>query len=275
MVQILLALQRGSALQRHSFFKRSVEPFLEEEVIKKGRKATVVYEAHLYPKVFFGATRPMDVRGLVPIKNTTQLPALQKLLSTIERTLNRLLAESLEKGMQSKGLPIAEGFEDVVIRANQSRPGSVRCIIEPQNAHAAYIDLKLHRLYEQIRNKGPSGRTISILTELIKLQATCQEFHSFGLLSLIQDAEKEDPQRVIVIPRGPGSDSLNVLLRKEGCNVLLKDDGCTPHFIDESVSRILTGGMSEEQLRRRIEIQVVYANTGAVGRHYSSIPPSS
>ena len=139
-------------------------------------------------------------------------------------------------------------------------PGKIRSIVEPQNSSVALVDMRLCRLHESARYSSRDDSSVALMVELIKMYANARQLASFDLLALAERQGQQDPDSVIVMPKGPGNAHLKKLFQRSGYEVELEQDRVTPSFIEQLISRLINHGMNECELKNTIEGQMVGFN---------------
>ena len=252
-MKLLLAIHKGA--KSTEFIRGAVQPFLEENVAKGGKKATVIYGHLLYPRVFGCKSVAEAAKAL----SHTELKkkSLQRSLGMIEASFNRELARSIGTGADSLLFRPNEGFEDLVMGLNVSCQ-MVSSVVEPQIADVAFADVKLHNLHSQIRADLNSASAVDLMMEVIKLHAYVVVRRSKETLRLIESISSSDPESVAILPRPSAFREMEDLFKRAGHEVICVDEGEPLQFIDRATTKIFTGNLVLGDLSRFAKLQLAY-----------------
>ena len=207
---------KGSLIKQadRKFFRKSASAFFEQRVLTENRKVTVVFEGlpldlSELPKTTEEREAIIKQRGN-PRDNS--LRKIQKRMDMFEKSVLDLLEKTFEIGMRIprvSNLEIyAKGFDkwgitELILQLNSVEPGTVKCIIEPQDAEAVILGWN----YSMLFNKGGEidlndPALLPLVVDYLKALAKFDLHRDRKLEEQIFRLSRSNPRRAFLILRG-------------------------------------------------------------------------
>jgi len=237
------------------FFRQAVVPFIEENVEKEGARAAIIHDC-----VCHNWLRPPldDIKVEIIKKNLKHeeidsariegvIKEYERQIPILEEQSRKLLGLMNE---ETRGMT-AWGFETAVRRINRRNPNQIIHFIEPQEIASVSLDLE-----EDVQ------RTISMLTDdyetaidcivkFIKALAMETIYRDKGVVALADKLMTEDPEMVIIIPRGWAHKGMATLFdRKKYDITIAEEQNKNVPFAIEAALRYYNLDFDERNLRR-------------------------
>ena len=175
-----------------NFFKSTVLPFLEEQVIRCGKKAFVIHEYNV----------GIDLRGFEK-GNAKDEKIVSEILMKTEEKANNAFSSSL-----NAGLPLAPelgwfdwGYAERIAQMNKDNPGAIRNIVEPLKPGTAW-----HMWEQSVALERSSAccfsESVEIEIDMIRRSIEICLERSRRVVALVKAIREADPHTAIVVPRG-------------------------------------------------------------------------
>ena len=245
------------------FFRDSVAPFLEEEIIKNGKRAAIIYEVTLEDYIPSSPKSKEEMRMYLSEtgnQRKRRMTLIQQELTKLERTITQKWRETRDRGEPFMKVSLDWGFEDIILEINRSRPNQITHYAEPQSSEATYAwwatDILLKELdrYRFSDRQRKLGIMIDYIMEFVKHDVLRDK----SVFSLAERLRRENADRVIIIPRGTAHRGMNVLFKPDHYNVVYKEseDVLYLDFLDEFIAKNYIGTPPKEDLMRYAKLQL-------------------
>jgi len=195
------------------FFNSAIQPFIEEQVVRGGKKAVIVHELVVYDRFIWNNDLISAALDSVRCRSNQKAEAeLRSIKRRIRKIQSEVISEveadlrKLDSGTWPLGLH-TWGFEDLVVEINSRSRGSVANVAEhqePDNIIALFKADALSMTWNVIAgnmNIHPDER-LQTLTEMYKQTAIADRMRDISVLKQIGRLSRADPERVIIVPRG-------------------------------------------------------------------------
>ncbi len=271
---LLITGAHGSNKHRPNakFFRDDVLPFLEENVVRGGMRAALIYEILHFDMIPTAPKSEQEMRTVLAQdgnRGRKNKEAVQAELTKIERLMTKDWRETRDKGQPFMKVSLNWGFEDVVLSINQTKPGQIAHYMEPQSAETAYGFWATEILWKEFVDISQEEREarINALIEYIRKLAEIQVHRDRLVFSLSERLRGEDPERAIIIPRGTAHRGMQVLFSDDKYDLTYKDAGYLLDFTDEAIARSYVDSLSTAELRKYAELELDYLRYWAVHRY--------
>lgn len=175
------------------FFRAAILPFLEEHVIRRGKRALIIHEFNV----------GFDLNGLER-GNEEHEKILGELVRKTEENANARLSATINSGM-----PLSPdqgwfewGYGERIAEINRSIPGAIRNIVEPLQPGTVWRMWEQTLVCERSRITGSLAESVDIEMELIRRSIDICLERSRRVVALVKEARESHPEMAIVVPRG-------------------------------------------------------------------------
>jgi hypothetical protein len=175
------------------FFRAAILPFLEEHVIRLGKKALVIHEFNV----------GYDLSGLQR-DNKEHEEIIRALLRQTEEKANNALGATL-----NAGIPLAPdqgwfdwGYAERIAEINRSIPGAITNIVEPLRPSTVWLMWEQTLACERSRGARSFEESVEIEMEAISGSIDICLGRSRRVAALVKEARESRPDMAIIVPRG-------------------------------------------------------------------------
>lgn len=260
MTRLVMAFARHNDMNNHggnmNFFRDILAPELED-IAKKGKRALVLFEISFYPQAF-GQFPPTvgTMWNVVRQEGAGRARTLAKLQRKLEKhkiVFDREMESTFEIGKRSDKYELDWGFEDTVARINGKNPGQMRIISEPQSAEAIHALFRADLMEHMIQEIGGYPH-IDAVVDHVEYYSEHLKLRDTATFSAVEQLAAEDPEGVIILPRGTAHRNMASLYGNNKYEVTcmeLKREQV--RLVDDLASELHYTNMTREDLRLHIQ----------------------
>lgn len=240
------------------FFRSKITLFLEEHVVRGKKRAVLIHENSLgYDNFKFFRIEEYLADRVRLLKN------LQIVLTEINTELEDEFRRTVWKGVSGYPKYWDWGFEDFVLRINKQEHGRIRILYEPQTAEAYLLSFEEKQSFLRLRS---SPDLLQAYVDCLKMIGLHTLLRDRTMISLVDKLSAEDPDQVIIIPRGLMHHPMVALFDKDRYDLTYEVPQLSSEYVerfqlDEAYSakhaklfyKVATGELPEEALKEHAE----------------------
>ncbi len=175
------------------FFGAAILPFLDEQVIRRRKRAVVIHEFNVGYNLEGLRKGDEEHEGII-----------RALLRQTEENANGKLAATLDAGIPpgpDQGW-FDWGYAERIAEINRNIPGAIRNIVEPLRPSTVWLMWEQSMLHETLGAPGSFPEAVEMEAEAIRGSISICLERSRRVVSLIKEMRAADPRLAFVVPRG-------------------------------------------------------------------------
>ena len=218
------------------FFRGNFTPFVESRVVSAGKSAIMIHEYNMACTIG-NPDSPDD------------MARLRQHLDSVRESINSMLGRTLGagKGLERNMEWFDWGCADEIIRVNRAKTGTIKSVIEPLCAEAAYL---LGRSESGDSTEGLDARIESEKRMVARSVEICR-LRSTMLAGYIKDLRREHPERPIMVTRGFAHKGMESFFDESEFDITSASRLISAPFPStEAVIKGMTGRISDYELTR-------------------------
>lgn len=230
------------------FFRSKIAPFLEEQVLRKGKRAIMIHE--------FNAG--FNLAGADRLDHA-QAEIVGRLVQKAETDANAMLAATLDTGRPPNGYGgwFDWGHAECIADINRMRPGGIRNIVEPQGVSTVWRLWDQMLVEERMTGAKNFDERVAVEKEIIR--------HSIGiclergrrLASLVKAFRAANPTLAIAVTRGYAHQGMVGEFDQSEFEVTSSSGtNGAPRFPSEAIIESFRRDLGEEELARFARLSV-------------------
>lgn len=177
------------------FFRGAIVPVIEE-IANSGKKAVVIDEqCPVNSFAQFGLNLFQMRKGMA------SRTVIEGVLRYATAMANNAYSETRDRGIWPDGEIEFGGYEPEMLRVNFKNPGQIRTVIEPQDVDAVISGMLMMKHMDTLFDFGSKILIINLML-LMKEIAKHMFIRDKLVVGLAEQLAAEDPERMILIPRG-------------------------------------------------------------------------
>jgi len=263
---LLLAFGRhGKSRKVKGFFREEIGPFIDQFVVKEGRKAAIIYELLLSYVLPSGAQNHHDVGRFIKQEGLERAKTENKIkreLCDLYKHESAELRSTSNNGDSLKSVLLnLWGFGPCISEIESQNSGLIEHYIEPQDVRTTYFnwefDFEKSRMAYALSNFDHDGQIQAIIDHTKKMV----ELHTLrdnNVKDLVIKLRENNPSRAIIVPRGTAHRGMVFLFDPDLFDVHFRSAGYQLDFSEALLADSYCRMPSEEEFRLCAERQLAY-----------------
>ena len=233
------------------FFRNAVVPFLDEQVVRGGRRAIIIHEFNIF----------FDLNNLDP-KNASHIRHVEGIMKEAEKNANAHFRQTLDAGR-----PLREnagwfdwGYLDYIAEINGRTPNMITNIVEPQRGSTLWLMNGYGSQYTPVGDADSFANRVAAEAESIRGSIRICLERSRRVSALVKEIRRKYPDAAIVVPRGYAHKGMAVDFDQSEFQLTVSERlKGVPLFSSEAIAASFSGALGDAEIARYARLSIYYS----------------